>query len=157
MSERLNQVWPIVIICVLVCCLGLGCGQTQAEYEVPELVPVEGVVTINGKPEAGVVVTFTPMGTTSGQIAYGVSDESGKFFCEYSQGGVGCPVGQYGVTCSKMVTPDGNPIPEGATAADVMAKDLIPARYRNYHNPFKVEQVGPTGLTNLTIDLKMKK
>jgi len=157
MFERLNQAWPIIIICALVCCLGIGCGQTQAEYETPELVPVEGVVTINGQPEPGVLVTFNPMGSTSGQIAYGLSDSSGKFVCEYSQGGVGCPQGQYAVTCSKMVTPDGKPIPEGASAADVMATDMIPARYRDYREPFMTEQVGPTGLKNLTVDLKMKK
>ncbi|MBD3672359.1 MAG: hypothetical protein HUJ26_02430 [Planctomycetaceae bacterium] len=157
MSERVNQFWPIIILCALICCMGIGCGQTQAEYEVPELAPVEGVVTINGKPEAGVLVSLTPMGTTSGQVSYGLSDSAGKFVCEYSQGGVGCPQGQYAVTCSKMVTPDGKPIPEGASAADVMARDMIPARYRDPQNPFMTEQIGSAGNTNLTIDLKIKK
>jgi len=157
MSERINQIWPLIMICALVCCLGVGCGTSEAEYETPELVPVEGTVMINGKPEAGVVVTLSPLGTTSGQVAYGMTDDSGKFVCEYSQGGVGCPQGQYAITCSKLFTPEGKPVPEGASAADVMAKDMIPPRYRNYQSPFMSQEVGPTGITNLMIDLKMKK
>ncbi|MDC0261696.1 hypothetical protein OAK47_00595 [Planctomycetaceae bacterium] len=157
MFERINQVWPIILLCTLICCLSVGCGQTDADYETPELVPVEGMVNINGKPAAGVIVTQSPMGTTSGQVSYGMTDDMGKFVCEYAQGGVGCPQGQYAVTCSKMVTPDGKPIPEVASAADVMAENMIPARYRDSRNPFMTEQIGPAGITNLTIDLKIKK
>jgi hypothetical protein len=56
-----------------------------------------------------------------------------------------------------LVTPDGKPIPEGASAADVMAKNLIPPRYRNSQNHFMTEQIRPTGNTNMNIDLKLKK
>lgn len=155
--ERINRWWPLICLAALLTCLGIGCSQeTTVEHSIPDLFPVKGTLVVDGKPEAGVLVTLMPQGETAGQSATGITDSNGTFECEYAMGGTGCPQGTYAVLCSKLVTPDGQPIPEGANAADVMAEDKIPMKYRSLERPFKTVDVTSAGLSNLMIELKSK-
>lgn len=88
-----------------------GCG--SSEPKLPELVPVTGTVTYDGKPLADATVTFSPMGTTQeGPGAGGVTDASGKYTLEtLAQNGkskTGAVPGKYGVRISRMILPDGS-------------------------------------------------
>lgn len=154
--DRINQCWSLICLVALIACTSLGCGQEQVEHPIPDLVPVKGTLVINGHPEPGVVVTLMPQGSTPGQSAFGITDENGAFECQYAMGGDGCPQGTYAVLCSKLVTPDGQPIPEGSNAADVMAEDKIPMKYRSLERPFQTVEVSSAGISDLTIELKTK-
>lgn len=156
MLEKIDRWWPLICLAVLTTCFGIGCGQQSVEHELPALVPVKGQLVLDGQPEPGVMVTLMPQGSTTGQTAFGITNESGAFEIEYAMGGAGCPQGSYVIICSKLVTPDGKPIPEGKTAADVMAKEKIPVKYRSLDKPFQTVTVGATGVGELRIEIKSK-
>lgn len=64
---------------------------------VPEdLTPVHGVVTLDGKPLAGVVVTFSP-DTETGTVAAGITDQNGRFQLASFPTGNGARPGKYKV------------------------------------------------------------
>jgi hypothetical protein len=70
----------------------------------PEFAPVEGVVTVNGKPEKGLVVRFTPnaeMGNSFPSSASGMTDDQGKYTLTYEcrgETGPGASVGWHRIT-----------------------------------------------------------
>ncbi len=70
----------------------------------PEFVPVQGVVRIDGKPERGLLVRFSPdaeKGNGLPAFASGRTDEQGKYTLTYEykgQEGVGAPVGWHRAT-----------------------------------------------------------
>lgn len=113
----------------------LGCGGGGDVEEVPPLEKVSGSVTLDGQPVPGISVTFVPAGTAQGSGAYGQTDAEGQYTLTYRTGDPGIPEGSYVVLFSKMAQPDGSPIPEGQTAADVNAQEMIPERYRTTSTP----------------------
>ena len=75
----------------------VGCGGGGEDIGA---VPVEGTVTMDGKPLAGAAVAF--VGTTEGtRAAAGVTDESGKFVLTTVEQGDGAIPGEYKVTVTK--------------------------------------------------------
>lgn len=145
----------------LMACMGLlmllmtGCGGTVAG-KVLDLQPVSGLVKMDGQPFAGASVSFVPRGSTEGQIAVSVTDVGGNFEMAYPDGSKGVPVGEYKVYISKLVTPSGDPIPEGKTAADVEAKDLVPAKYKQPDDLINVISVPAGGKSDVVIELRSK-
>jgi hypothetical protein len=92
-----------------------GCGGSSVEPPPPEdLVPVSGTVKIGGKPASGVSVSFVPVGSTSGNGSFAVTDSQGFFELEHYQSHEsGVPKGRYTVRLSKFLKQDGTPIPQG--------------------------------------------
>lgn len=141
--------------CLLVVGVLVGCGSGVKTEVVPPLHPVTGTITLDGKPVEKVAVTFVPAENNTGNGASGSTDAEGKFTLTYRSGDPGIPAGDYVVLCTKLTMPDGSPIPEGQTAADVMAVDQIPERYRRTDNPRNAVSV-PEGGKNFDLDLKSK-
>ena len=102
-----------------------GCSDGVEPEVVPPLEAVTGKVLIDGQPSAGVAVTFVPAENNTGNPCSGSTDASGAFSLTHRSGAPGIPAGDYVVVFSKLTQPDGTPIPEGKTAADVMAVDQI--------------------------------
>lgn len=77
-----------------------GCGGEPG----PDFVAVEGVVRVNGKPDRGVTVRFSPdpeKGNNLPAVATGTTDAEGKYSLKYEfrgQEGTGAPVGWHRVT-----------------------------------------------------------
>jgi predicted small lipoprotein YifL len=102
MRGRLRLVSPALFLLV-----GLaGCGGGGPSYA-----PVTGKVTLDGKPVAKAVVTFSPVpkpgSTMAGDSASGTTDEAGAFTLRtYSQGGWkdGAQVGPHKVSISRQET-----------------------------------------------------
>ena len=73
--------------------LAAGCGG-DSKY-----VPVSGVVTLNGKPYAGAVVTFQPEGgkgnNNPGRGSVGVTDAQGRFTLATDDGNNGAVIGTH--------------------------------------------------------------
>lgn len=111
-----------------------GCSSGVEPEIVPTLEPVSGKVMLDGKPAANVAVTFVPAENNKGNPCSGATDANGAFTLTHRSGAPGIPAGDYVVVFSKLTKPDGSPIPEGQTAADVMAVDQIPERYRQIPN-----------------------
>lgn len=115
----------------MLACLLCGCGSDEPDYSA-EVVPVSGTIsTASGEPVAGAQVFFVPTGNT-GRAAEGVTDEAGKYTLTTQNGGPGAVPGEYNVSVSKFVTPDGSPVPEGKFPADVGAVESIPPAYSTY-------------------------
>ena len=112
---------------------------------------------MDGQPFPGCMVTFVPRGETKGLVAYGVTDTTGAFQLKYATGESGCPIGEYKAVFSKLLTPDGQPIPEGKNAADVGAVDKVPAAYRAMDNLQNVIQVPNSGKSDLKFELKSRR
>lgn len=131
-----------------------GCGGSDGDQ--PELVPVSGTVTLDGAPLKGAVVTFIPAGTTKGVGGTGVTDESGRYEAKWRGGQSGLPVGEYRVTCAKMVMPDGSDVPADTDDATLMgsgAKQLLPPRYSDSERTTLAATVAAGGGT-FDFDLK---
>ena len=106
-----------------------GCGGRASNQ--PNLVPVSGAITLDGKPLSGVALVFTPTGSTRGTGATGYTDTAGKYELTATHGGKGTPVGKYQVVATKLVMPDGSDFPVGFSVAPITlgARDILPPKY----------------------------
>lgn len=80
----------------LLCCAA-GCGRSG-----PEIAPVTGVVTLDGKPVAGKQVSFSPKdftpNTQSGRSSTGITDEEGRYELYYTAQKKGALITKHEVT-----------------------------------------------------------
>lgn len=85
-----------VLMTIALGALALGCsgGKTKP-------VPVEGIVTLESRPLAGVSVQFMPV-AEGGRTAYGVTGEDGTFRLTTSNTGDGALPGEYKVIIKKV-------------------------------------------------------
>jgi len=91
--------WKVVLALVLLAMtLGsIGCGRS----DLPELGRVHGTVTLDGKPLAGVIVTFFP---DAGRPAVANTDSEGEYELMYTADVKGATVGPSTV---RVLWPDG--------------------------------------------------
>lgn len=132
-----------------------GCGSSVTAEVIPPLETVTGKITLDGKPAEGVTVTFFPAANNKGNASTGMTGADGTYSLVYRNGAPGIAAGDYVVMCSKLTQPDGSPIPPDKTAADVMAIDKVPERYRQMENPTMTVSV-PKGGKTFDFDLKSK-
>ncbi len=136
----------------------LGCQPTAKG---PPLVPVEGVVTLDGKPLAGANVMFVPRGETRGDKAfYGKTNASGKFVATSADGKQkGTAVGNYQVVINKLVKPDGSdfvPDPNAGPEDTGGFRELLPAAYSDAAKSNLTAEVPEGGAKNLEFKLNSK-
>lgn len=144
----------VVLVCALLVLGVSGCGGGRSSDQ-PALVPVSGTVTLDGSPAAGVGVMFFPTGQTRGNPCYGNTDESGRY--ELLAGGPdqkGAPVGEYKVTCSKYVMPDGTPFTSDGSQSPEMAgaKEALPPKY-SQQDTTELKATVPEGGGTINFDL----
>jgi hypothetical protein len=118
--------------CVMFGCLAAalaaaGCGSGGGP-----VLPVNGIVTLDGKPLDGATVTFYPEG--GGNRGFARTGTDGRFVITGMKGEEGLPPGQYKVTVSKLNVPTGGEIDDptspaigAVTEADI--KSDLPAIY----------------------------
>src|SRR5437870_5226740 len=85
---------PCVLV-VMLLVLGLGCGSSAAK-----LVPTDGVITLDGTPIAGVMITLHPE-AGEGPSATALSGEDGVFQLQTHAAADGVLPGSYKVTARK--------------------------------------------------------
>ncbi len=112
--------------------LAAGCGEGG-----PELVPVEGTVTYNGKPLEGASLTFLPDAQNAEPTPGGSrTDDSGHYLATYRDRS-GLATGKYKVLVAKKLTDPGKSVPTGfeddpgmvALPEMGMSKDTLPTSY----------------------------
>ena len=133
-------------ICSLMLLALAGC---PARREEPKLVPVQGTVTMDGKPLAGASLMF-------GGVAFGETDANGHY--ELSRGEKrGVPAGEYTVVIEKWTEPDGSVYrsAEGVSPMEAGATQQIPARYSNPEQSELKKKV-PDGGGTIDFELKSK-
>jgi len=118
-------------VCVLGCSGSESTERAPWEIDAASLVPVKGVITLNGKPLARAVVAF--MGS-NGIPGVAETKEDGRYALETTSLPGALP-GDYKVTVSWMVAPDGTPQGLGARSAMVQSEAMraaverLPAEY----------------------------
>lgn len=135
-----------------------GCGRSG-----PEVVPVEGTLTLDGKPLASKTLLFTPIGGTPGHGAGGSSNAEGRYTLRAVVPGAtrdypGIPPGRYRVTVFEPMLPGGAPAEEqgGEPAAAVgpgmgRRKSEIPAVYGTERSPLEYEVPKSGGVINVEL------
>ncbi len=113
-------------LCALICALSQGCGGGEAP---PELFPVTGKVTYQGKPVPGAKIMFfldakENLKKPSPERPYGEADADGNYELTWGEG-EGAPEGKYKVSITAL-QPYG---PEDDT--ELKPPSLIPDKYQS--------------------------
>lgn len=104
-----------------------GCGKPAPPF-LKDLVPVTGVVTLDGKPLDNATVTFMASEGVS-RFSAATTDADGRYELKTEGSYTGALPGKYSVTVSKLVLPDGTLPPPDVAPMDVGAKEMVPDRY----------------------------
>jgi len=110
---------PAIGVVLLLVFVFAGCGGPSREAPKTEVVPVEGTVKLGGKPTPDILVSLSPFGSTKGNGAWGKTDASGAFKLLNLSNKEGVEPGEYVISFSYLVTPDGTPVPPNTSPTEV--------------------------------------
>lgn len=133
--------WRIgAVLCLAIC----GCAPSGSPPKLKTL-PVKGAVFLDDKPLAGANVVF--MAGTPPKALAGTTKEDGTYELQTLEGREGSLQGDYKVTISRMVKPDGSPLAPGELQAMVGGIEQLPARYSRFDATELSQTVSPEGGT----------
>lgn len=135
------------LVCALAVCVGCDRG--------PRLVPVSGVVLLDGQPVANAAVLFIP---AEGRPAEGTTDAEGKFTLQTFQPGDGALVGTHDVTVTGVRIHGVTATADGLSDADpgkVRYEWFVPQRYSIRETSQLKVEVKP-GMGPVTLELVSK-
>jgi hypothetical protein len=104
----------------------IGCGSDKPAQG---LVAVSGNITFNGMPVEQAKVTFFPLLETKGNGGWANTNAAGEYVIKTPQGALGVPEGQYKVTVSKRLNPDGSPPNPDEPPIESKAKEVFSPKY----------------------------
>jgi len=105
-----------------------GCGSTGGGAA-GEFIPVVGNIKIDDLATGNVTVSYQPTGTTTGNGGVGVTDSTGRYEVKTPQGKKGLPVGDYKVTVSLRLNPDGSAPDPNTPPIESQAREMMAAKY----------------------------
>ncbi len=129
-----------------------GCFSSGSPQFEGKLEPVTGTVLVDGKPYAGLEITFLPAQGTDGTGASAITDSQGQFTLAHRSGQPGIEQGTYKVLFSLKLKADGSSIQPSEDAA-LVGQEKIPARYQNFDMTPEQSQVS---LGGGTFEFKLK-
>jgi hypothetical protein len=141
---------PLTLIVVMAAALGCGSDAPKGPEKI-STTPVDGVVTLNGKPAAEVSISLHH---SEGKVApRGISDKDGKFSIATYGKDDGAPAGKYKVTAAKNMTKEISPgvlapPPPGGFKSD------IPTKYESVNTTDISVEIKAGEKNSLKIDLK---
>lgn len=140
---------------------GCSSGLRELPEETAELVPVGGVVTLDGEPLNNAVVQFYPAsggkgGEGGGTAYFGHTDLTGRFDLASPGGRSGAAPGSYTVVISKFARPDGSPFPPDADSGEFAADGVehVPPKYSDPAETELRATVPQDGKTDFEFPLK---
>ncbi len=121
----------------------------------PALTPVSGIVTFDGKPFAGALVKFIPQGDTQGHGGACRTGTDGQYIIAANRlYRPGLLPGEYKVTVSRLLLPNGDPLPPNVGPADSPHVESVP-------EPFCKAKLTPLAVTvganAVTFDIPLEK
>jgi hypothetical protein len=142
----IGGIWIAVAAIAAAC----GCGAPKPKPET--LVPVSGIVKLDGKPTEGIRMMFHPTGETKGLGGcWAITDQDGKFKVIHWSNKEGLPPGSYHVVFSRKVKPDGTPLGKDDSPTMTQSIESIAPMYSNIakaglHNKVDVPDKGVSNL-----------
>jgi hypothetical protein len=126
------KTWSLLAILLLAACW-VGCGG-------PARVPVEGVITLDGKPLAGATISLEqPQAPIKERIYIGETDDAGRYVIQTAdRSSSGAPAGTYRVRIASVK------VPADANELTPLPKERVPAMYRNGSQSLDVPEGGTT-------------
>jgi len=121
-----------------------------------DVVPLTGVVLLDGKPAPDVSLTLVPQIGVQGRGGYAKSAADGSFEFQASPEIVGVLPGKYRVLIQKYAMPDGSPIPPNTSAAEVGLVNELPSLYSNPETCPLFANVPADNAGPLTFELKSR-
>ena len=119
---------PLVLAAIVAGCVVAGCGKKIKGM--PQLAPVRGTITLDGKPLVKTGVFFS---SETGHSSIGVTDDRGRYELRFTRGYSGAEVGKHTVRLdglSGLDHPPGpgfkNPVPAKFGAASTLTADVTP-------------------------------
>ncbi|HWL09882.1 MAG TPA: carboxypeptidase-like regulatory domain-containing protein [Planctomicrobium sp.] len=113
-----------------------GCRGKQPDRRETQLVPVQGTITMKGKPVVGAVVSFiVEISSSGGEPAYGLTDPEGKYVLKTSLPGSkkgmlpGAMPGDYKVTVTKTASQGFDSSDERVEEDRPQQRQLLPPKY----------------------------
>jgi len=146
---RIDLTTCVCLSIVLIATAATGCGGNTSGLN---LVPAQGVITLNGVPLDGADVEFTPISVRAnadglgGSSGFTNTDDAGRFEM-YTASYAGIQPGKYRVRINKVFKPEITD-PEARVPA---GQEMVPARY-NTQSDLTVK-IGEDGNTDLTFEL----
>ena len=126
----------MTVAAVFLLALSAGCGGR----DLPELAPVEGTVTLDGKPLPNVMVQFLP--ENGGRPSTGTTNDEGHYELTYVAGEMGARLGRNKVEVV-MIWPDGEPTPG--------VKDPVPKAYKGAETTLSYEVKADDNVYDITM------
>ncbi len=117
-----------------------GCSSRPAGY--PETARVSGRVTLDGVPQEGCRVTFSP---SAGRSSSGKTDAAGRYELYYTGRIKGAILGRHRVSISRPIAQEKRadmergPDAQAAAIYDVSYVDVVPERYRGIESELSAE------------------
>lgn len=124
----------ILFFTAIVAAIGAGgCGNS-------DLVPVEGTITLNGKPLSGATIGMELVGGAKDfRLFSAETDASGRYVMKpFERRGEGALPGEYHVMITSVKAPP------GANEMTVLPPELVPPAYRNGSQTLSVPPAGNT-------------
>lgn len=118
----MKQFWMIALLIGSVS----GCQRSGGPPQVTTL-PVTGTVTLDGQPLADADVIFVSSETSA--MFAGRTGLNGGYQLQSLAGREGALKGEFKVTISRLVTPDGLPVAPDVAPANVAATEQLPPKY----------------------------
>lgn len=137
-----------------------GCSGEPEPPKLPDPVKVTGTVTLDGKPLEGAAILFQPTSEKGYQGAAGQTDASGKYELNTDigkgQSRPGVIPGDYVVSISRLVKPDGSFVPVDSKEPPMMlgARDTIPLKYSTDKGRIKYTVKPEGGTLDIKLDSK---
>lgn len=129
----------------------LGCGKPPADAPSVKLLPVTGLINVNGEPASGAHVTLHPVEQSAAGVVTpsGVVDANGAFILTTYAPADGAPAGKYRVTVSWADLLKTGSDPE-------YGKEKLPARYQFPERSGLECEIGAKSSELLVFDLNSK-
>ena len=131
----------------------LGCGSKSSAG----LVPVSGNIAVDGQTAGNAVVTYIPQKDTTGNGGTGTTDSTGRYTVTTPQGKTGLPPGQYKVTVSRRLNPDGSPPDPNTPPIESNARETLPVIYTDADKTQLTITIAADDKRSFDFDLKTKK
>ncbi len=125
-----------------------GCGKPGSDGT-----SVSGLVTVDGQPAYGALITFLPDGGTQALPASAGTGPDGKYVLRGPQGQTAVAAGTYKVVVSRPLRKDGSPPPPDLPPIESDAVETLPPTYSDPEKTTLRATVEPSGTG--TVDLAL--